>query len=195
VNVNPLALASAPTEDRPASETRRAYEAVIDRAMIYAERWLPRDQAFEVSHDVAIEMLGRAEESVLPALIYIAVTNRMRKLWRSADRRAALEGSYIDMRAGVVPAWAEPGADLEARELRDHLVATIAGMPAGMRDAFLLVRDQGLSYKEAAARLQVGVGTVHTQISRANVILRESLRRYRTGDAEPLPPSRRPLGL
>jgi RNA polymerase sigma factor (sigma-70 family) len=176
----------------PAPDSRRAYEAVLVRAMGYAERLLPRDQAFEVSHDVAVEMLRRPEDQVAPALIYIAVTNRVRKLWRAAQRRAAHEGAYLEMRSTIVPGWAEPGSDLETRELRDLLEAVIADMPSGMRDAFVLVRDEGLSYKEAAARLGVGVGTIHTQVSRANALLRECLRRYRADATESSASLRRP---
>ena len=44
-----------------------------------------------------------------------------------------------------------------------------------------LVRDEELSYKDAAARLGVAVGTVHTQLSRANALLRECIQRYQAG--------------
>ena len=54
-------------------------------------------------------------------------------------------------------------------------------MPRAMRETFLLVRDEELSYKEAAARLGVSVGTVHTQLSRANALLRECIQRYQAG--------------
>ncbi len=56
----------------------------------------------------------------------------------------------------------------------------VAEMPDAMRQAFLLVRVKQLSYKEAADRLGIGVGTVHTQLARASQRLRQVVDRYRT---------------
>jgi RNA polymerase sigma-70 factor (ECF subfamily) len=189
--MNPLTLALPQMDDPPAAESRQLYEALLGRAMAYAERLVPRAQALEISHDVAVEILRRFDGEATPALLYVAVTNRARTLWRGAQRRAVTEAAYLEVQSSTVPAWAEPGADLELHELRDQLESVIAAMPAGMRDAFLLVRDEGVSYKEAATRLGVGIGTVHTQVSRANALLRECVRRYRAGDAQLSPSLRR----
>ncbi len=166
--------------DDPAStpDLRRRYEDALVRAMRHAERLLPRDQAFEIAHDSALEMLRRPPSQVTGTLIYLAVISRVRKLHRAVRRRAAIEGAYLEMRSGGVPAWGQPGADLEASELRARFEDVVAQMPPGMRDAFLLVREHDLSYREAATRLGVSVGTVHTQLSRANVLLRACVREY-----------------
>ena len=84
----------------------------------------------------------------------------------------------METRADDPPAWARPGADLEARELGDRIAQVVARMPRGMREAFLLVREERLSYREAAERLGVGVGTIHTQLARAGVLLRECVKAY-----------------
>jgi RNA polymerase sigma-70 factor (ECF subfamily) len=142
---------------------------------------VPRDQAFEVAHEVAVEMLRHSPDRVTATLLYIRVTSRVRNLWRATQRRAALDRAYLEMRSSAMPAWAEPGADLEARELRQRIEDVLAQMPNAMREAFLLVREEELSYKETAARLGISVGTVHTQLSRANALLRECVERYRSG--------------
>ncbi len=177
-------LASSPQRmDDPTSahDPRRTYEAILVRAMRYAERLVPRDQAFEIAHDVAIEMLRQTPDRVNGTLLYIRVTSRVRNLWRATQRRAALDRAYLEMRSSAMPAWAQPGADLEARELRERIEDVLAQMPSAMREAFLLVREEELSYKETAARLGITVGTVHTQLSRANALLRECVERYRAG--------------
>ncbi len=56
-------------------------------------------------------------------------------------------------------------------------------MPAGMRAVFILIREEELSYKEAAARLGLRVATVHTQIARASLLLKECVARYHAGRA------------
>jgi RNA polymerase sigma-70 factor (ECF subfamily) len=146
--------------------------------MAYAGRLVPRDQALEIAHDVAVEMLSQFNAPVSNALLYMRVTSRLRDAWRAQTRRSALDGAYAELRASVMPSWAQPGAELEARELRERINDVLAGMPDAMRNAYLLVREEELTYKEAAIRLGVTVSTVHTQLSRANVLLRECVKRY-----------------
>jgi RNA polymerase sigma factor (sigma-70 family) len=166
-------------DQAPPPDVRAAYEDLLVRAMRYASRIVPRDHAFEIAHDVAIEMLRRPpEHRASGPVLYLAVTSRLRNSARSTQRRAARDGAYLEMQATAVPMWAQPGSDLEARELRERITAVVAKMPGGMREAFLLVREHELSYKEAAARLGVSVGTVHTQLSRAIALLRECVQRY-----------------
>ena len=177
-------LASIPAQSPDAlsaRDPRRQYEEILVRAMRYAERVVPREQAFEIAHDVAVELLRRPPERLSGTMLYLRVTSRLRNLWRASQRRAATDRAYLDMRAATAPSWADPASALEAEELAGHIDDALARMPRAMRDAFLLVRDEELSYKETAARLGVSVGTVHTQLSRANVLLRECVKRYRDG--------------
>jgi RNA polymerase sigma-70 factor (ECF subfamily) len=170
----PLRMEDPPT----APEASRKYNELVGRALKHAKRLIHGEQADEVAHDVAVEMLQRPEREVSGALLYVAVTYRLRTLWRSSDRRASTEREYVESRSSRTPVWAQPDASLEESELRERIEETLARMPAGMREAFLLVREDELAYKEAAARLGVTVGTVHTQVSRANALLRECVRQY-----------------
>ena len=69
------------------------------------------------------------------------------------------------------------------RESR-RLAAALAGLPAGHRNALLLVAWGDLSYVEAAAALGVPVGTVRSRLSRARGRLRQAL-----GEASILAPA------
>jgi RNA polymerase sigma-70 factor (ECF subfamily) len=166
-------------------ESRRLYDGAHERAMGFAERYLPRAQALEIAHDVAIEIHRLPSDRVTGTLIWIAVTSRLRNFWRATQRRAAAEGAYHEMWAGATSTWAQPGAEMEARELQTRIEAAVAAMPPAMRDVFVLVRGRELSYREAAARLGVSVGTVHTQLSRANALLRECVARYHADSTAP----------
>jgi RNA polymerase sigma-70 factor (ECF subfamily) len=174
-------MTAAAPELRVVSDQKRLYEEVLQRAFRYAERLAPREQAFEIAHDVAVEMLRRPPERLSGTMLYLRVTSRLRNLWRANQRRAATDRAYLEMRSARAPEWADPAAGVEADELRACIRNALDRMPPAMRETFLLVRDEELSYKEAAARLGVAVGTVHTQLSRANALLRECIQRYQAG--------------
>jgi RNA polymerase sigma-70 factor (ECF subfamily) len=163
------------------SDQKRLYEEILQKAFRYAERLVPREQAFEIAHDVAVEMLRRPPARMSGTMLYLRVTSRLRNLWRASQRRAATDRAYLEMRSTRTPAWADPAAGVEAEELRARIREALERMPRAMRETFLLIRDEELSYKEAAARLGVTVGTVHTQLSRANALLRECISRYEAG--------------
>jgi RNA polymerase sigma factor (sigma-70 family) len=171
----------------PHGDDGRKYEDLLVRALKCARRFVQGDQAREIAHDVAVEMARRPERQVTGSLLYIAVVYRLRTLWRASERRSTTERAYLDSRSSGTPAWAQPDGGLEVAELRERIEDTLARMPAGMREAFLLVREDELSYREAAARLGVTVGTVHTQLSRANALLRECVEHYHADRPVPRP--------
>jgi RNA polymerase sigma-70 factor (ECF subfamily) len=69
----------------------------------------------------------------------------------------------------TVPAAQEHSADL--RTIQVHL----AKLPAGQRDAIMLVAAQGMTYEAAAEVLGCQVGTVKSRVSRARTVLFEQL--------------------
>jgi RNA polymerase sigma factor (sigma-70 family) len=82
-------------------------------------------------------------------------------------------------RAGIDPVT-EPFTELadarvSASGQNRRLAAALAKLPAGHRDALLLVAWGGLSYEQAAVALGVPVGTVRSRLSRARGMLRQAL--------------------
>ena len=66
----------------------------------------------------------------------------------------------------------------ERRQLSADIDKAVAELPEQMRKIFELSRYEGLKYAEIAARLDLSVKTVETQISRALVKLRQKLADY-----------------
>jgi RNA polymerase sigma factor (sigma-70 family) len=64
---------------------------------------------------------------------------------------------------------------VSAGAARRNLAAALAKLPAGHRDALLLVAWGGLSYEETAQALGVRIGTVRSRVSRARSGLRREL--------------------
>lgn len=153
---------------------------VFDRHAPTVYRYLARrvgpSRAADALGDVflaAFESRGRydrARDSALPWLYGIA-TNVLRKLFR--DHAAELRALAA---LGSAPPSEDPSqrvvtavdAAASFRELADVLTA----MPAGERDALLLLAWEQLSYAEIASALEIPVGTVRSRLNRARHRLR-----------------------
>jgi RNA polymerase sigma factor (sigma-70 family) len=191
----------------PPSETelRRIYMDALERAVRHAAVHVSRDEAREIGHHVASAIARRCAEekenhdlarppiNELDAFVHRAVLNRLRELWRAKRRRSAVEQTYHNERSAVAPAWTQPGSNLESRELHRIIDAAIAAMPDGRRQVFLRIRRDQRSYKEVAAELGIGVGTVHTHLSRANAALRDAVAEFR-GAGDPSALGHRTMG-
>jgi len=99
----------------------------------------------------------------------------MQNLWidelRAGRRREiATDSDELDAMVGG-DAEREVGVRLDLAAVRRH----IAGLPPDQRAVLLLVSVDGLSYKEAAAVLEVPIGTVMSRLARARLALARAL--------------------
>ncbi len=121
----------------------------------------------------------------LPWLYGIA-TNLVGRHWRTEVRQLRLLA-----RTGADPVTEaftdRVDAAVTAASAKARLGAALAGLPAGQRDALLLVAWAGLSYDRAAAALGVPLGTVQSRVSRARRLLRQQL-----ADLDPANPGEDP---
>jgi RNA polymerase sigma factor (sigma-70 family) len=151
------------------------YRRLHAQLIVFAERVLSRHDAEDAVHDAMLK-LWKAWSRLLPeqrtdAYLYKAVGNSVRDTLADAtphlsfdDAEAELAQSAIRMR------------DLAAQEhdRGETLDRALAAMPRRRREAFLLHHEQGYSYKEVAAILQVREGTVNNQMYKAMAQARET---------------------
>ncbi|HZY85342.1 MAG TPA: sigma-70 family RNA polymerase sigma factor [Gemmataceae bacterium] len=108
--------------------------------------------------------------------------------WEMTDlaRRLDKQPAAVELREGLVPAPAstDSGISPEGRRLLD----AIEGLPEDEREAFDLVRIQGLTHGEAAEVLGVSAKTVQRRLDRGLRLLTERLGDLRPGDTPPGPP-------
>lgn len=71
-----------------------------------------------------------------------------------------------------------PLANLISKETEHDIEKAINKLPEKCREIFCLCRFENLSYEDVAARLNISLNTVRTQMSRALTKLRESLKDY-----------------
>ena len=77
----------------------------------------------------------------------------------------------------------DPDASLSERSLRSTVARAVDGLPDRCRETVLLVRERGLSYREAAEVLGVSPKTIDAHMVRAMRALRDAVRGSATGDA------------
>lgn len=131
-----------------------------------------RDDADDLVQDVLERALanwqGRRKAASLRSWLFAILHNL------ALDRLRRRAGRGIDATLDAVPeAWLARAAEQEDGLGRQDVLTHLARLPDDQRAVLLLVGVEDLSYAEAAAVLDVPMGTVMSRLSRA----RERLRR------------------
>jgi RNA polymerase sigma factor (sigma-70 family) len=121
-----------------------------------------------------VERLLRALRAVHPRTVrgFFALVNRHIS-WELNDLARRLDEQPDDVELCEVPVPASSGSGLTPDTRR--ILEAIDGLPADEREAFCLVRVQGLMQEEAAEVLGVSISTVQRRLYRAVSTLAEEL--------------------
>lgn len=128
-------------------------------------------QAFVYAYEAYPTFRGQAAFSTW--LYGIAMNLVRNHLSRTPHRRYV----FVDEAVLSEIAFASP-SPLECAELNqkiEHLEEAMEELPAHMREVVMLVALDELSYEEAAACLDIPIGTVRSRLSRARNMLREKI--------------------
>ena len=139
------------------------------------------------------EMLGAVVERLLKALreirpgtvrqFFALASQHMRWELNEMARRLDEQPTAAELREGLVPAPASSDSQLTADVRR--MLEAIERLPEGEREAFELVRIQGMSQAEAARLLEVSVATVNRRLSRGLQLLAAELSDLYPDDEDP----------
>jgi RNA polymerase sigma factor (sigma-70 family) len=131
----------------------------------------------------ADELLGAVVERLLKALrevrpqtvrqFFALASQHMRWELNEMARRLDERPAAVELREGLVPAPASSDSGLTPNSRR--MLAAIADLPEQEREAFDLVRIQGLTQAEAAEVLGVSAATVNRRLNRGLQLLLETL--------------------
>jgi RNA polymerase sigma-70 factor (ECF subfamily) len=94
-------------------------------------------------------------------------------------RRSRRERNAIGVLSTDPCAWTAPEAYPEMQRLSPPVQRALDGLPAGFRRVVVLVDIEEMSYKAAAKRLRVSVGTVMSRLHRGRRALAEAMRTMR----------------
>jgi RNA polymerase sigma-70 factor (ECF subfamily) len=163
-------------------DEEKAFEGVFNfyypRLYRYAFRYLKNDFWAE---ELAMEVLGSVWEKksfirpeTFENYLFTAARNRLINQWqRKIDGLLSLDALPAE---GAADAW-DP---VISRELEVIYNDKLSELPPQRRLVFLLHRDEHLSYKEIAGKLDISPRTVENHIAAALKQLRVALTRYLT---------------
>ncbi len=100
----------------------------------------------------------------------IAKHKALNRIKHNISRKVYLE--YMQMENHVQN---DMVSDIESRELMDYLIKTIQELPDKTKQIFLLSRNEGLTYKQIASRLDVTEDVVDHEIRKSLKHIREKL--------------------
>ncbi|MCG8308741.1 MAG: RNA polymerase sigma-70 factor [Cytophagales bacterium] len=78
----------------------------------------------------------------------------------------------------LIPAMNDPEFDLCNKELKERIFSAIEALPPRCKTIFIMIRIDGLKYKEVAELLEISPKTVEVQLGRALIKLRKTLLPY-----------------
>ena len=171
-----------------------AFDALYERHKGGVHRYLLRQcgnagTADELFQDIWMNLI-RARSTYMPSAkfttwLYRLAQHRLIDHWRThgrvqlvADRPGAdTDRDDDEDPLNAIPAARtdEPETRVTAREIRRHIDAALAALPAAQRDAFLLHQEAGLALAEIAELTGVGAETVKSRVRYALAALRARL--------------------
>ena len=164
------------------SDFHRQIEEQIPRLRRYA-RALTRnpDRADDLLQDTLVRALDKQHlyqpGTNLRAWLFTLMHNQN----INAIRRNEPLKSSVDIDDTAIALTAV--SDTQAASKLAELDRALGKLPQNQRAVILLIGLEGMSYEEAAAVLQVAIGTIRSRLSRG----REALHRLMDGETTPLP--------
>lgn len=153
-------------ESRSSECVGRLAQCHYDIVVRYVSRWGSRDLAEDVAQEVFLRLMAlpNVAERELSAGYLIAVARNI--LRRNAQKNKRASEALAALRAArghdedpeEAPGRAGPGSQVEAKSLQ----AALGSLSDKHQDAVRLLVCRGLSYRAAAAAMNVGLNTVHT---------------------------------
>lgn len=130
------------------------------------------DVAKDCVQDVFISIWKQQAENIenLDHYLHQAVRFRALRAIRNQKSNEELEKRLISFHQDILSS-----ESLEYKELKNAIYKLINALPEDQRIIFLLNREEGLTYKEIAARLNISVKTVEKKMSRSIKTLRTGL--------------------
>ena len=148
--------------------------------VLFAQKYVPdRDTAMEIVHNVFLNLWEKRESldmsTSLKSYLFRSVHNRCLNFIRD-QKKFNRDGTLLEKLDN--DQFTDASDLLEEQELEQRIFDSLRALPDRCRQIFSMNRFEGMKYAEIAAKLNISVKTVETQMSKALKILREKLIDY-----------------
>ena len=163
----------------------------------FARRLVARDAADDLAQEVVLDCLVRLRtgrwriDTTLEAFVASTTWRQHAYAMRRVANRRSRDAQHLAERSARDPAWMDPALSFDAHEDDVLLKRALAELPAGCRAAWVLVREDGATYRNVARRLGISCGLVASHVTRAEQHLAARLLGIRSCHSVP-PTVRRP---
>lgn len=158
--------------------SHREFEQVFDAYYTYVRNYIYyKCGNAELSEDIAQDAFVRLwehrnkiDKTSLKSYLYTIAGN----LLINKKKREALKFKFLNLQTDRSE-QKNPEYLMEMREFDQKLQDTLAKIPDGAREVFLMNRIDDLKYREIAERLGIGMKAVEKRMSKALAIIRDEL--------------------
>lgn len=162
-----------PSNGEQVRQVNEIYRRLFTPLVSHAERLLDHHSAKDAVNQTFLEIWSRwsqlTEKQRSDSYFFGAVTKTATDMRAADDRFVSLEDAEVELDAIVMKEATQPRGDGAAAEIIER---TVARMPPARREVFILVKDQGFTYVDAAAQLGLSEATVNSQIVKAYADIR-----------------------
>ncbi|MBK7908683.1 MAG: hypothetical protein IPJ78_19335 [Gemmatimonadetes bacterium] len=162
-----------PTDGENVRQVNDIYRRLFTPLVIHAERLLDHHRAKDAVNQTFLEIWPRwsllTEKQRSDAYFFGAVSKTAADMRAADDRYVSLEDAESELDSKVVSEYSQPRGNDKVAEIIER---TVARMPLARREVWILVKDQGFTYEDAAAQLGLSQATVNSQIVKAYADIR-----------------------
>ncbi|TRX71845.1 RNA polymerase sigma factor [Carboxylicivirga sp. M1479] len=155
------------------------FEKYYDYAFDVTSLYCNYSDAEEVISDVFAKIWNKRQQleeiSNFKSYLFISLKNQcLNYLRKKKVNTVEIENAF----EFLAPNEIDPQHSLEIDELTEKVEAVIDGLPPKCKEAFKLVREEGLKYKDAAKRLSISENTLDVHLKKATKRILEVIKNY-----------------
>ncbi len=188
------ACSTTPRRSEPQNDVRSGLAALRPALFARALRLSrSRARAEDIVQDTMLRALRFEDQFMNGTNLRAWVGQVLMSVFLTECRRQKRERRALDNLTRDPCAWTQADAPVAMRALSATPTHALAGLPESYRSAVQLVDLQDLSYREAADRLGVPVGTIMSRLHRGRKLLAATLAPIAPPTADSAPASEAPL--
>ncbi|MFD2581542.1 RNA polymerase sigma factor [Pedobacter vanadiisoli] len=153
------------------------YNRYWEKMVSYAVRLTKsEEEAADIVQEIFVSIWNRRTTLVVKTTLGAYLIRSTRNLCLRYIERNIHTGDFLDkITEQAVDNSLNIEESISLKELQENIDLGIAKLPKKMREVYLLSRDEQLSYREIAEKLNIAEGTVKKQVSNALKIIADSL--------------------